>query len=120
MNTDRMRCQARLGALRSRPGHGSMDPAVLDSAGGCAYKGPYIGHALGARIRDPGAPHNVCYPLISPDRALRIEVSWARETDEAGTAHVKATGTSDNEAKASNLRLRHEWEARLLREMFGT
>jgi hypothetical protein len=47
-------------------------------------------------------------------------VSWSHETDEAGTAHVKATGTSDNEAKASNLRLRHEWEARLLREMFGT
>jgi NADPH-dependent 2,4-dienoyl-CoA reductase/sulfur reductase-like enzyme len=82
--------------------------------------GHYIGHALGARIRDPGAPHNVCYPLVSPDRALRLEVSWSHETDEAGTAHVKATGTSDNEAKASNLRLRHEWEARLLREMFGT
>ena len=81
--------------------------------------GHHIARALGATVDDPGAPRNVCYPMVSPDRALRLDIDWVFERDADGPTQVKATGTSDNEPKPANLRLRTEWEARLLREMFG-
>jgi sulfide dehydrogenase [flavocytochrome c] flavoprotein chain len=82
--------------------------------------GQYIARAFGATAADPGAPKNVCYPMVSPDRALRLEIDWSFERDPAGQIRVVATGKSDNEPTAASMRLRREWELHLLREMFGT
>lgn len=57
--------------------------------------------------------------MVSMDRALRLGADWYYERDETGTVQVRVAGTSDNDAKASNLRLRRAWQARLLRELFG-
>jgi NADPH-dependent 2,4-dienoyl-CoA reductase/sulfur reductase-like enzyme len=82
--------------------------------------GQHLARVLGATIGEPGAPGNVCYPQVSPRRALRIETAWAHETDASGTDHVKASGVADNEARASHLRRRLQWEARSVEAMFGS
>jgi NADPH-dependent 2,4-dienoyl-CoA reductase/sulfur reductase-like enzyme len=81
--------------------------------------GRHIARALGARVEEAGAPHNVCFPMVSSDRALRLGMDWYFERDEAGGVQVKVAGSADNDATAANLRLRREWQARLLAEMFG-
>ena len=58
--------------------------------------------------------------MVSRDRALRLGQDWYFERDEAGALQVKVAGTADNQAKAWNLRLRREWQARLLGELFGS
>jgi sulfide dehydrogenase [flavocytochrome c] flavoprotein subunit len=85
--------------------------------------GHHIARALDARVGDggphPGAPNNVCFPMVATDRALRLGMDWYFERDEAGVSQVKVAGSADNEASARNLRLREEWQERLLREMFA-
>jgi NADPH-dependent 2,4-dienoyl-CoA reductase/sulfur reductase-like enzyme len=81
--------------------------------------GRWIARELGVRTPEPGLPSNVCYPLVAPDRALRIETRWALEPDASGATHVKMSGTTDHRAKAAYARLRREWEARALSTLFG-
>jgi NADPH-dependent 2,4-dienoyl-CoA reductase/sulfur reductase-like enzyme len=81
--------------------------------------GGQIARVLGARVADVRAPQNVCYPMVSRDRALRLGQDWYFERDEAGVTQVKVAGTADNAATAGNLRLRREWQAGLLAELFG-
>lgn len=81
--------------------------------------GHHIAQALGAQIGDPGAPGNICWPLVSMDSALMIQVNWSYAKDKDGNLQVKSDGTTDNEAKASHLSARREWEMGLLRAMFG-
>ena len=81
--------------------------------------GGHIARALGARVEELRAPQNMCFPMVSSDRALRLGQDWYFERDEAGALQVKVAGTADNQAKAGNLRLRREWQARLLGELFG-
>ena len=76
--------------------------------------GGQIARVLGARVADVRAPQNVCYPMVSRDRALRLGQDWYFERDEAGVTQVKVAGTADNAATAGNLRLRREWQAGLL------
>jgi hypothetical protein len=57
--------------------------------------------------------------MVARDRALRLGQDWYFERDEAGVMQVKVAGTADNQARAGNLRLRQEWQAQLLRELFG-
>jgi NADPH-dependent 2,4-dienoyl-CoA reductase/sulfur reductase-like enzyme len=82
------------------------------------FAGGQIARALGARAEELRAPQNVCFPMVSRDRALRLGQDWYFERDEAGAMQVKVAGTADNQATAGNLRLRREWQARLLGELF--
>lgn len=82
--------------------------------------GRHIARALGAKTGDPGAPASICWPLVSMESALMTSVNWFYEKEKEGTIQVKSEGTMDNEPKASNLQARREWEAGLLRQMFGT
>jgi hypothetical protein len=81
--------------------------------------GGQIARVLGARVADVRAPQNVCYPMVSRDRALRLGQDWYFERDEAGVTQVKVAGTADNAATAGNLRLRREWQACQLAELIG-
>jgi NADPH-dependent 2,4-dienoyl-CoA reductase/sulfur reductase-like enzyme len=85
--------------------------------------GHHIARALDARVGDggprPGAPNNVCFPMVAADRALRLGTDWYFENDEAGVPQVKVAGSADNEASARNLRLREEWQGWILRELLG-
>jgi NADPH-dependent 2,4-dienoyl-CoA reductase/sulfur reductase-like enzyme len=78
-----------------------------------------IARAWGAAGAPPPAPHNVCFPMVSATRALRLGTDWYFEPDASGAVQVKAAGSADNVASAMNLRLRREWEAALLGELFG-
>ena len=82
--------------------------------------GQHIAQVLGAKTKDSGGPGNICWPLVSMDSALMISVAWSFEKDKEGKLQVKSEGTTDNEAKASHLRARREWEMGLLQEMFGS
>jgi sulfide dehydrogenase [flavocytochrome c] flavoprotein subunit len=81
--------------------------------------GRHLARVLGARVAEPRAPYNVCFPMVSSDRALRLGMDWYFERDETGAMQVRVAGNADNRASAANLRLRREWQARLLGEMFG-
>jgi NADPH-dependent 2,4-dienoyl-CoA reductase/sulfur reductase-like enzyme len=81
--------------------------------------GHHIARAWGVTVEEPGAPQNVCFPMVSAERALRLGTDWYFEADPAGTAQVKAAGTADNTASARNLRLRSAWAGGLLDELFG-
>jgi NADPH-dependent 2,4-dienoyl-CoA reductase/sulfur reductase-like enzyme len=85
--------------------------------------GHHVARALDDRLGDegphPAAPHNVCFPMVATDRALRLGADWYFEKDAAGVQRVKVAGSADNEASARNLGLRAEWQARLLGELFG-
>ncbi len=82
--------------------------------------GHHIAQALGAKIGDPGAPSNICWPLVSMDSAMMISVNWSYEKDKDGNTQVKSEGTTDNDAKASYLHARRGWEMGLLQEMFSS
>ena len=81
--------------------------------------GQYLARILGARVEEPGAPFSVCYPLVSPGRALRLAADWHFVRDETGALDVKVAGRAENDATAANARLRREWETQVTREMFG-
>lgn len=95
----------------AKTGHTAMDSARI--------AGLWIARNLGARTPEPGLPGNVCYPLVAPDRALRIETRWTLEPENDGATHVKMSGTTDPRAKAAYAQLRREWEARTLSTLFG-
>jgi sulfide:quinone oxidoreductase len=80
--------------------------------------GHHIARAWGAEVAEPPAPHNVCFPMVSSTRALRLGMDWYFERDATGTVQVRVAGSADNAASAMNLRLRGEAEARLLGELF--
>jgi NADPH-dependent 2,4-dienoyl-CoA reductase/sulfur reductase-like enzyme len=82
--------------------------------------GHHIARAWGAAVPEPPVPHNVCFPMVSATRALRLGTDWYFEPDAAGVPQVKVAGSADNVASAANLRLRREWEAALLGELFGS
>lgn len=81
--------------------------------------GAFIARGFGAKTSDPGAPHNICYPLVSMDSAIMVRADWSHGKDKDGKPAVITKGASDNDAKAQLLMLRREWEKGLLREMFG-
>jgi len=81
--------------------------------------GAFIARAMGAKVGDPGGPHNICYPLVSMDSAIMVRADWSHGKDKDGKPAVITKGASDNDAKAQLLMLRREWEKGLLREMFG-
>lgn len=81
--------------------------------------GAFIAQGFGAKVSDPGAPHNICYPLVSMDSAIMVRADWSHGKDKDGKPVVNTKGASDNDAKAQLLMLRREWEKGLLREMFG-
>jgi NADPH-dependent 2,4-dienoyl-CoA reductase/sulfur reductase-like enzyme len=81
--------------------------------------GRHLAQAMGVRTGDPGAPDSVCYPRISMERALMLRMEWSYGWDEAGKREIKTHGTTDIHAKVSHLRARRQWEAAVLREMFG-
>lgn len=82
--------------------------------------GAFIAQGFGAKISDPGAPHNICYPLVSMDSAIMTRADWSHGKDKDGKPAVITKGASDNDAKPQLLMLRREWEKGLLREMFGS
>jgi len=81
--------------------------------------GQHIAQVLGAKMKDPGGPGNICWPLVSMDSAMMISVNWSYEKDKEGTIQIKSEGTTDNEAKPSYLNARRGWEMGLLQEMFS-
>jgi NADPH-dependent 2,4-dienoyl-CoA reductase/sulfur reductase-like enzyme len=81
--------------------------------------GYHIARAWGVEVDPPGAPSNVCFPMVSPERALRLGSDWYFEPDATGTPQVKVAGTADNAASGANLRLRATWAGHLLDELFG-
>ncbi len=70
-----------------------------------------IAQACGVRARPVSLPANICYPMVAPDRALRIETHWALEEDATGAVHVRVSGGHDDRARASYARLRRQWES---------
>ena len=95
----------------AKTGYTAMDSARI--------AGEWIARALGARGPEPGRPANLCYPMVAPDRALRIETHWAFEPDGMGAIRLRVRGTTDGQAKVSYARLRREWEMRTLSTLFG-
>ncbi|HEU5323248.1 MAG TPA: FAD/NAD(P)-binding oxidoreductase [Methylomirabilota bacterium] len=81
--------------------------------------GRHIAETLGAAPRDAGAPSNVCFPLVSAERALLLRTQWSHAGGAGETLHVEAESTADNEASAAHLRSRRQWAAAALRAMFG-
>lgn len=79
----------------------------------------HVAHALGASLGDPRHPSNVCYPLVSFDRALRLRTEWSSRLAAEGAPDVTSSSTSDNEASTAHRQARRRWEATALREMFG-
>jgi hypothetical protein len=78
-----------------------------------------IARDLGVKTPAAAGPGNVCYPMVSPDRALRIETHWALADDPNGVVHVSVSGRHDDRAKASYARLRRKWELQALSTLFG-
>jgi NADPH-dependent 2,4-dienoyl-CoA reductase/sulfur reductase-like enzyme len=88
------------------------------AAASARIAGRYLARDLGAKVEEPGTPFNVCFPLVSADRALRVHTSWSFVRDDTGTLEVKTTGSAENAATVANARRRREWEAQLVRDMF--
>jgi NADPH-dependent 2,4-dienoyl-CoA reductase/sulfur reductase-like enzyme len=80
--------------------------------------GTHIARAMGARLPDPGPPHNICYPYVAGDRAILIRADWSYEA-QGGKTEVKTKITAENTPKADFALIRKEWERGLWREMFG-
>lgn len=80
--------------------------------------GTYIAKAMGAMVPDPAAPHNICYPYTSSDKAILTRADWSYEAKE-GKVEVKTKVTVDNSPKPEFVQLRVEWEKGLWREMFS-
>jgi NADPH-dependent 2,4-dienoyl-CoA reductase/sulfur reductase-like enzyme len=95
----------------AKTGYTAMDSARI--------AGEWIAGDLGAKRPEPGRPANLCYPMVAPDRALRLETHWAFEPDASGAARLRVRGTTDDQAKVSYARLRREWETRTLSTLFG-
>jgi NADPH-dependent 2,4-dienoyl-CoA reductase/sulfur reductase-like enzyme len=95
----------------AKTGYTAMDSARI--------AGEWLARDFGAKGPEPGRPANVCYPMVAPDRALRIETYWAFEQDGMGATRVTVSGTTDDQAKVSYARLRRAWETRTLSTLFG-
>ena len=78
-----------------------------------------IARALGGAAAPVGPVENLCFPQVSPTRALRIQTTWSLERDPSGAPHVKTAGTVDNRPTSGNLRRRLEWEASVTGALFG-
>jgi NADH dehydrogenase FAD-containing subunit len=77
-----------------------------------------IAAGLGVKRPPPGPPANLCYPMVAPDRALRIETRWTVEADGSGATHVKVDGSVENTPTSANVRRRQAWERRALSMLF--
>ena len=71
--------------------------------------GAFIAQGFGGEDPDPGAPHNICYPLVSQETAIMVRADWSHGKDKDGKPAVITKGASDNDAKANLLLLRREW-----------
>ena len=78
-----------------------------------------IARTWGATVGEPTLPRNLCFPVVSRERALMIDTEWRLEAEPSGAVHVETRGTTDVDPKPSHLGARRAWEARVLREMFG-
>jgi NADPH-dependent 2,4-dienoyl-CoA reductase/sulfur reductase-like enzyme len=86
--------------------------------------GGHIARAMGSTNGGRGpigavAPHSICYPHASTETAWMLKVDWSPARDETGKLAFRAQGTTDTEAKAAHLRARRQWEATVVRELFG-
>jgi len=95
----------------ARTGYTAMDAARI--------AGEWIARDLGARRPAPSQPANLCYPMVGPDRALRLETRWTLEADGAGGRRLAVGGTVDDRPQVVYARRRREWEARALCSLFG-